>query len=123
MTNRIVWVDIPVRDLDRAIAFYGGVLGQPVTREGGPGFQFGLLPHEGDDSGGCLVEADEGHQPSLQGPLIYLNAEGRLAAAVDAAAALGGAVLEPPHPIGPHGFRAIVQDSEGNRIALHAPPG
>ena len=25
------------------------------------------------------------------------------------------------HQIGPHGFRAIVVDSEGNRIALHAP--
>jgi predicted enzyme related to lactoylglutathione lyase len=24
------------------------------------------------------------------------------------------------HPIGSHGFRAIVKDSEGNRIALHS---
>jgi predicted enzyme related to lactoylglutathione lyase len=29
-------------------------------------------------------------------------------------------VLEPTHGIGPHGFRAIVLDSEGNRIALHS---
>jgi hypothetical protein len=28
--------------------------------------------------------------------------------------------LEPKHSIGPHGFRAIVLDSEGNRIALHS---
>jgi len=24
------------------------------------------------------------------------------------------------HPIGPHGFRAIIEDSEGNRMALHS---
>ena len=29
-------------------------------------------------------------------------------------------VCLPIHPIGPHGFRAIILDSEGNRIALHS---
>jgi len=33
---------------------------------------------------------------------------------------LGGRIVEPPRSMGPHGFRAIVVDSEGNRIALHA---
>lgn len=120
MPNRIVWVDIPVTDLDRALAFYSAVLGEPVTREGGPGFAFGLLPHAGEDVGGCLYVADD-NAPSLQGPLIYLNATGRLDAAVAAATAQGGQVLQAVHPIGPHGFRAILRDSEGNRVALHAP--
>ena len=121
MANRIVWVDIPVTDLDRAIAFYSAVLGARVTKEGGPGFSFGLLPHSGNEVGGCLVNADAGHPPSGAGPLVYLNAEGRLGQAVDAVAAHGGRVLQPVHPIGPHGHRAIVIDSEGNRVALHAP--
>jgi predicted enzyme related to lactoylglutathione lyase len=30
----------------------------------------------------------------------------------------GGKVLQPKHPIGPHGYRALILDSEGNRIAL-----
>lgn len=29
--------------------------------------------------------------------------------------------LEAIHPIGPHGFRVIVIDSEGNRVGFHAP--
>jgi uncharacterized protein len=29
-------------------------------------------------------------------------------------------VLNPTHAIGPHGFRAIILDSEGNRVALHS---
>jgi uncharacterized protein len=121
VSHRIVWVDIPVLDLERALRFYSAVLGCTVTREGGPGFSFGLLPHEGNDVGGCLVMAGGDVAPSATGPLIYLNADGRLAAAVQAVAVQGGSVLQPVHAIGPHGFRAIVLDSEGNRVALHAP--
>jgi predicted enzyme related to lactoylglutathione lyase len=121
MGNRIVWVDIPVLQLDRAMAFYAAVLGGPVTKEGGPGFVFAVLPHTGNEVGGCLYTAGADNAPSRTGPLIYLNAEGRLDDAVRAAAAHGGEVLRPVHPIGPHGFRAIVLDSEGNRVALHAP--
>ncbi len=121
MSNRIVWVDIPVLELERAIAFYSAVLGSPVTKEGGPGFVFGLLAHSGNDVGGCLYSPGADNSPSKVGPLIYLNAEGRLAQAVQAVTAQGGQVLQPVHQIGPHGFRAIVLDSEGNRVALHAP--
>lgn len=122
MSHSFVWVDIPVLDLDRAVAFYSGVLGRQVTKEGGPGFQFGLLPHGNDDVAGCVYVSDGDNAPSRSGPLVYLNAEGRLEQAVQAVVALGGQVLQPPHPIGPHGTRAIVVDSEGNRLALHTPP-
>ena len=120
MSHRFVWVDIPVRDLDRAIAFYAAVLGAPVTREGGPGFAFGLLAHGGSDVAGCLCLADAVNSPSPRGPLVYLNADGRIADAVVAAVAAGGRVLQPTQAIGPHGYRAIVLDSEGNRVALHS---
>ena len=122
MSHSFVWVDIPVADLDRAIAFYSGVLGCEVTKEGGPGFQFGLLPHGGDDVAGCVYVSDGDNSPSRTGPLVYLNADGRLQEAVQAVSRLGGQVLQPPHRIGPHGWRAIVLDSEGNRVALHAQP-
>jgi uncharacterized protein len=122
MSHSVVWVDIPVLDLERAIAFYSGVLGREVTKEGGPGFQFGLLPHAGNDVAGCLYVSDGENAPSRTGPLIYLNAEGRLEQAVQLAVQLGGQLLQPPHQIGPHGFKAIVIDTEGNRIALHSPP-
>ena len=121
MSNCVVWVDIPVLQLDRAIAFYSAVLGRPVTKEGGPGFVFGLLEHSGNEVGGCLYSPDGDNSPSKVGPLIYLNAEGRLAQAVQAVADQGGQVIQAAHQIGPHGFRAIVLDSEGNRVALHAP--
>jgi uncharacterized protein len=120
MSHRFVWVDIPVQDLERASAFYGAVLAVSVTREGGPGLSFGLLAHTGNEVAGCLVVADAGNAPSPRGPLVYLNVDGRIAAAERAVAAKGGRVLQATHAIGPHGFRAIVVDSEGNRVALHS---
>ena len=121
MNHQFVWVDIPVADLDRAIAFYSKVLGTPISKEGGGGFTFGLFPHANNNVSGCLYTPGTDNAPSQTGPLVYLNAAGRLKQAVQAVKEAGGRVLEDIHPIGPHGFRAIFTDSEGNRIALHAP--
>lgn len=123
MKDTFVWVDIPVRDLDRAMKFYGAVLGSPVSREGGPGFVFGLLPHGDNNISGCLVQSDTDNSPSKSGPLVYLNVEGRMDPAINAVTANGGSIVKPKEQIGPHGWRVIVMDSEGNRLALHAPPG
>jgi len=120
MHNQFVWVDIPVAHLDRAIAFYSHVLGGTVSKEGGDGFVFGLLPHATTNVSGCLVLTEAYNAPSRTGPLVYLNADGRLKQAVQAAKESGGQVVQDIHPIGPHGFRAILIDSEGNRIALHS---
>ncbi|HYE04051.1 MAG TPA: VOC family protein [Planctomycetota bacterium] len=116
--NQVVWFDIPVTDLDRAIRFYTAVLGSPVTRHDFPGGALGVLAHGGDSVGGCLVM---GGKPGGDGPLIYLNASGRLDQAVAAVTEHGGTVLEPRRSIAPHGWRALVRDSEGNRVALHSP--
>jgi predicted enzyme related to lactoylglutathione lyase len=78
MQNQFVWVDIPVVDLDRAIAFYSRVLGAPVNKEGGPGFVFGLFPHADTNVSGCLYKPDTDNAPSTSGPLVYLNATGRI---------------------------------------------
>ena len=119
--NQVVWFDIPVTELDRAVRFYSAVLGAPAQKQQFSGIHFAVLPHQEGAVSGCLVPAD-GHKtkPSAHGPLLYLNCEGRLDQAVTAVEANGGKVLEPKHPIGPYGFRAIVLDSEGNRIALHS---
>lgn len=117
--NRIVWCDIPVADLDRASAFYREVLALRVDRMEFEGGAFAILEHD-QGNGACLV-ATPGHAGRGDGPLVYFNCYGRLPEAVAAVEANGGRVIEPVHAIGPHGLRAIAMDSEGNRIALHAP--
>ena len=120
MSNTFVWVDIPVLDLERAIQVYSAGAGRPVGKIGGPGFNFGLFEHHGGEVGGCLIEPEEGVAPSLTGPLVYIDASNRLDAAVAAAKANGGKVLKEKHSIAPNGFRAVIVDSEGNRVALHS---
>lgn len=117
--NAIVWADIPVIDLDRAMAFYAAVLLREAKKIEMPGCTFAVLDHEGGN-GACLVPSDDDVKPSAHGPLMYLNADGRLEAAEAQVVKRGGKVLKPKHSIGPHGFRSLILDSEGNRVALHS---
>ena len=115
--NRAVWFDIPVADLDRAVAFYRAVLGVRVDKQTIGEFSLGVLEHEGGNVG-CLVLNKE--EIAAGGVLIYLNVNGHIRDAVSKVVPNGGSVIEDTHSLGPHGFRAIVLDSEGNRIALHS---
>jgi len=121
--DTLCWTDIPVTNLDRAIKFYSAVLGKEVRRLSESRMEYGLLPHEEQNASGCLVvRGDSGgvdNRPSANGPLIYLSVEGRLDEAVETARKNGGKVLRARQKIGEHGFRAVIIDSEGNRIALH----
>ncbi|HZS08668.1 MAG TPA: VOC family protein [Blastocatellia bacterium] len=119
MAHLIGWVDIPVTDLNRAISFYRNVTARKVEQEFGPEHPAAVFAHGGDDVAGCLF-VDEEIKPSAQGPLLYFSVNGRLDEAVSAVEANGGRVIKPKHQIGPYGYRAIVLDSEGNRIALHS---
>jgi predicted enzyme related to lactoylglutathione lyase len=119
MAHQVVWFDIPVQDLDRALRFYSAVLGSTIKRQEFPGMAMGVLPHSDGEVGGCLYQSDE-DKPSDHGVLNYLNANGRLDQAVAAVEPNEGKVLQPKHTIGPYGFRAIILDSEGNRMALHS---
>jgi len=119
MANQIVWCDIPVLDVDRAVKFYSAVLGATVKKQEISGMTMAILPHNDGEVGGCLFESTD-DKPSDKGPMIYLNANGRLDEAIAAVVPNGGKVLKPKHAIGPYGSRAIILDSEGNRIALHS---
>ena len=116
--NIAVWLDVPVLELDRAITFYSEVIGRPVSKESFDGIEFGVVMHD-KGNGACLVTGEH-HVPSASGVLVYFNVCGRIRDAVEKVPSQGGRVLEDVHSIGPHGFRALVLDSEGNRIALHS---
>jgi len=116
MTHCIVWFDLPVADLARAMGFYRAVLEAEVNEEF-PGVA--VFAHGDGEVSGCLFKSDD-RPPGPDGVLVYFNVNGRLEPAVDAATAHGGHVEQSPHDIGPFGRRAIVIDSEGNRIALHS---
>ena len=114
--NRIVWFDVPVDDLARAIEFYSQVLDVEIKEEF-PGVA--VMTHQDNEVAGCLFKSDE-QRPSRDGIMVYFNVNGRIRDAVKTVAAKQGELIQDVHAIGPFGFRAIVLDSEGNRIVLHS---
>ena len=116
--NRAVWFDVPVVDLDRAVAFYRSVLDIKVDKGEFNGCEFGVLEHA-DGNGGCLVKSPS-EVTAAAGILVYLNVSNRIRDAVSKVEGLGGRIVQPIHAIGPHGFRAVITDCEGNRVALHS---
>jgi uncharacterized protein len=120
MAHCIAWCDIPVTDIDRAIRFYSALTAQTIQKQEYPGFVIGMLPGSGSDVTGCLYVTGADNKPSAAGPLVYFNCSGRLDDAISTVEPNGGKILTPREQIGEHGFRAVVLDSEGNRIALHS---
>jgi predicted enzyme related to lactoylglutathione lyase len=114
--NRIVWFDIPVLDLARATHFYSQVLAVAFSEEY-PGVA--VMQHASGDIAGCLFKSEE-QRPSADGIMVYFNVNGRMDEAVAQVTACAGRVVQAPHAIGEFGQRAVVLDSEGNRIVLHA---
>jgi len=118
--HHLVWVDIPVVEMERAIRFYQQVLNILIDREF-PDMPIAVFRHQRSAVSACLFRK-ESELPGDRGPLIYFNADGRLDDALEQVRLCGGKVLKNKHSIGPFGYRAIVLDSEGNRIALHSMP-
>jgi predicted enzyme related to lactoylglutathione lyase len=118
MTNPVFHFEIPVTDLDRAIAFYEDVFGYQLTREDVDGYDMAFFPRAGDAPGasGALAKGDV-YRPSHDGPVIYFDVPD-IDAVIARAEARGAKVLYAKKDIGEAGFVAEIEDSEGNRIAL-----
>lgn len=123
MTNPVVHFEIPVTDMDRAVAFYESVLGYPLTRENVDGYEMAFFPRADGRYGtsGALAKGDV-YRPSHEGPVIYFDVAD-IDAVMARAAARGAKMLYPKKDIGAAGFVAEFEDSEGNRIALSEPKG
>ncbi|WP_423814724.1 VOC family protein, partial [Pseudomonas viridiflava] len=66
------------------------------------------------------VCAMAGMHPGTGGTRVYLNVEGQLDAVLDRVPNAGGVILQPRTEIAPHGFIALIKDSEGNSVGLHS---
>jgi len=121
MKNAINWFEIPVKNFNRAKAFYATIFGADIQEMPHPSYKYGMLPCDMQNGGvgGGIVEG-EGFEPSMKGPLIYLNGGDDLSVPLSKIEAAGGKILLPKTSIGPNGFMAHFTDTEGNKIALHS---
>ncbi len=119
--NAINWFEIPARDLDRAQAFYEAVLARPMRREPMGPHTLAVFSYADTQVGGALMAGPEVAPPSQAGTIVYLDASPSLDAALERALGLGAKLLCPKVQLpGDMGAFAHIEDSEGNRVGLHA---
>src|SRR6476619_6625310 len=120
MTNAINWFEIPVKNFERAKAFYTALYGEEIQEMPHPIYKYGILSSDMENGvGGGIVEG-EGFEPSMKGTLVYLNAGEDLSNPLSRVEAAGGKILLPKTSLGGNGFMAHITDTEGNKIALHS---
>jgi predicted enzyme related to lactoylglutathione lyase len=121
--NAVNWFEIPVKNFDKAKAFYESIFDyQMPEMPMGPN-RMGILLYDqpGGGIGGAIV-AGEWYEPTAGGSLVYLNGGDDLNSVLNRVPNAGGAVVVPKTLIAPEvGYFAIFQDCEGNRVGLHSP--
>jgi uncharacterized protein len=121
MRNTVVWFDIPVADMDRAIRFYESVTQsrmQRLTLENGD--ETALFASQDGGVTGSLYKSPE-DKPSEFGSRVYLNAEPSIDDWIERVKSAGGriAIEKTEIPV-VGGYYAYFIDSEGNRVGLNA---
>ena len=112
------WFEIPVTDFDRAKSFYETIFDTEIEANDLGSIKMGIFPHE--DVGGAIVQG-EYYKPTPDGSVIYLNADPDLSGVLGKIENAGGKVIQQKKQISPdHGYMALFEDSEGNRLALHS---
>jgi predicted enzyme related to lactoylglutathione lyase len=121
MKNYINWFEIPVKNFDKAKAFYEAIFSTELPIMEAMGMKSAFFPADMESGGigGCIIEGD-GYEPSTQGSLVYLNGGDDLSVPLSKVEAAGGKIVLPKTPIGPNGFMAYFIDTEGNKIGLHS---
>ena len=125
ITHAINWFEIPVADFDRAKKFYETLLGSAMQERqvGNSRMAFFAYDMQGEGRGGAIVYDPEFYTPCANGTLIYLNCEPHLQEVLDRVVAAGGSLIQNKTPVAvtqDMGNWALIMDTEGNRIALHA---
>ena len=122
-TNAINWFEIPMTNTERAKKFYETIFDIQMKRVDLGGFEMVFFPSSDNMIGkvsGALVKGDM-HKPSMDGAVIYLNANPDMLLIIDRIVANGGKILMPRTLVNEQvGYMAFFVDTEGNRLALHA---
>jgi predicted enzyme related to lactoylglutathione lyase len=124
-TNVLNWFEIPVSDIERAKTFYETILDiEMIKRTDGndEAVFFPFNPNVIQATSGRItgvLSKTERNSPSGNGTLVYINASPGIQTVLDKVEQAGGKIIAAKTQI-PAGFIAIIIDTEGNKIGLHA---
>ena len=126
-TNVITWFEIPVNNTDRAKKFYETILDIEMVTKQIPqtGEELTFFPYDP-----AIVQATSGRitgvlskspksQPGDKGTIVYINAYPEIQKVLDKVEKAGGKILVPRTQMNA-GYIAVILDTEGNRVGLHA---
>lgn len=120
--NSLNWFEIPANDINRAKNFYEGIFNIKMDTNEMMGMKMAFFPADmasGKANGG-LVQS-EMHKPSMDGSIVYLNANPKMDGVLSKIEAAGGKVMMPKTKISDEiGHMAFFVDTEGNKVALHS---
>ena len=116
-SNPVVYFEIPVNNMERAISFYRAVFQFTFHKENIDNNEMALFPFNDQYSGvsGALAKG-EIYKPTIDGVVIYFKTE-NMDETLTLVTSHGGHLLYPKTDNGV-GFVAEFEDTEGNRIAL-----
>ena len=115
----INWFEIPVLNLQRAVAFYNHIYGIEMEILELDNYSMAFFPANGG-IGGAIVMG-EGCIPSETGTLVYLNGGKDLSPILEKIELAGGRIVMAKTQINDAaGYFALFIDTEGNRLALHS---
>ena len=121
-SNNLNWFEVPAADIARAKSFYEKIFEIEMPEQEMMGMKMAFFPWEmgSGKAAGSLVQG-EMHKPSMDGSILYLNANPDLNGVLGRIEGAGGKVIMPKTKITDEiGYMAFFVDSEGNRMALHS---
>jgi hypothetical protein len=122
--NVVGWIEIPVTNMERAIRFYEALLNMKLDRHQMGPLEMAWFPwvENAPGSPASLVYQPDHYKPSTNGVLIYFTAfSGDVAVELGRVEAAGGKIVQGKTLIAEdYGYMAIINDTEGNKIALHS---
>ncbi len=123
--NVVGWFEIVVSDIERAVKFYNELFGFSMEAVDFGEAKMAMFPADFEKdlpgAAGALF-LDTQRKPSSDGTLVYFTSpSGDCANEQKKAQELGAKIITEKYEIPEgHGFMILIEDSEGNTIAIHS---
>jgi uncharacterized protein len=117
-----VWVEIPVKDIERAAKFYQAVFDLQPTEISDDGARRVTVVANISPEGkaGISLNQTRNFEPSDKGTLVYFDVGEDLTDHLNRVEGAGGKIVERKTSMGETGHYATVLDTEGNVLALYS---
>ena len=114
-----IWFELMTTDLDKAVSFYGQVVGWDVRDSGMPGMPYMIFGKDGKDVGGMMSWSSLGETKPTKwmGHIHSRDVDAETTAVV----AAGGKLYRPPQEIPGVGRFGVVADPQGAEYLLFQP--